>query len=351
MTNKGKLSTPGFNKALSAAILEDIDEYCVNTYDGGHRNHLGGSQIGEECQRKLWYIFRWVLKDKMEKEDNTAAENLTNRGRMQRLFQRGHKEEFSFIEYLEGIGCKVWADDLNNNVLWYHPESDCYTVESKEHDEEIDLNLVDVSDEEKHIKRARADGLQFKQYRISGVNGHFGGSLDGIVKLPERFEIDEPLLLEFKTSATKGFKDLVKKGVAMSKPVHFAQMSTYGYYYHFTHALYMCVCKETDALHIEIVKLDHNLGLQMFRKAERIIISQTEPPKLSENETFFKCKWCHFNKICHSNATTEVNCRSCVNARPIENGEWYCDVNEFAIDKDLMKKGCTNKYKSVNQKV
>ncbi|WBF76730.1 hypothetical protein PSV3_00028 [Septimatrevirus PSV31] len=47
-----------------------------------------------------------------------------------------------------------------------------------------------------HVARAKADGLEFPQYRISGVMGHFGGSLDGIARLPERYGIDEPVLLE-----------------------------------------------------------------------------------------------------------------------------------------------------------
>ena len=78
-----ELSSPGVSAALAKRILEDIDEYCVRTYDGGHRWHLGASLIGRECKRYLWYVFRWCLHEKTT-------------GRQQRLFNRGHREEERF---------------------------------------------------------------------------------------------------------------------------------------------------------------------------------------------------------------------------------------------------------------
>jgi hypothetical protein len=58
------LDSPGVAKALAKRILDEIDEYCVRTYDGGHRSHLGASLIGRECKRYLWYVFRWCLHEK-----------------------------------------------------------------------------------------------------------------------------------------------------------------------------------------------------------------------------------------------------------------------------------------------
>ena len=284
---------------LALRIKADIDKYCVDTYDGGHRNHLGGSQIGEECKRKLWYIFRWC------KHEVTT-------GRQQRLFNRGHREEARFIEWLEGIGCKVWYEDRS--------------------------------------KPQNADGT-YPQYRISGVMGHLGGSLDAIVQLPERYGIDEIVLGEFKTNGTgHGFNKLNSDGMAVAKPMHFAQTSIYGKEYRFRYVLYLNICKNDDDIHIEIVKLDEALGDQMKLKAERIIMSQVPPPRLSENPTFQGCKYCHFSEICHVGATPEVNCRSCVNAVPVENAEWFCNVHNGIIPKDFIRKACPS-YKAVTQNV
>lgn len=293
------LDAPGVAKALAKRILEEIDEYCVRTYDGGHRSHLGASLIGRECKRYLWYVFRWCLHEKTT-------------GRQQRLFNRGHREEARFIEWLEGIGFKVWFENR------------------------------DEGPNEKG---------EFPQYRISDVMGHFGGSLDGIAVLPERYGIAEPVLLEFKTNGTgAGFNKLADDGMPIAKPEHFAQTSTYGKKYNFRYCVYLNINKNDDSLHVEVVKLNHGLGEQMIMKAEQIIMSQTPPARLSDNPTFHKCGYCHLKDICHKGAVVEVNCRSCAFARPVENAEWFCEVHNGNIPKDFIPKACPS-YKAITQNV
>ena len=293
------LDAPGVAKALAKRILEEIDEYCVRTYDGGHRSHLGASLIGRECKRYLWYVFRWCLHEKTT-------------GRQQRLFNRGHREEARFIEWLEGIGFKVWFENR------------------------------DEGPNEKG---------EFPQYRISDVMGHFGGSLDGIAVLPERYGIAEPVLLEFKTNGTgAGFNKLADDGMPIAKPEHFAQTSTYGKKYNFRYCVYLNINKNDDSLHIEVVKLNHNLGEQMIMKAEQIIMSQTAPARLSDNPTFHKCGYCHMKEVCHKGAVVEVNCRSCAFARPVENAEWFCEVHNGNIPKEFIPQACPS-YKAITQNV
>ena len=293
------LDSPGVAKALAKRILEEIDEYCVRTYDGGHRSHLGASLIGRECKRYLWYVFRWCLHEKTT-------------GRQQRLFNRGHREEARFVEWLEGIGFKVWFENR------------------------------DEGPNEKG---------EYPQYRISDVMGHFGGSLDGIAVLPERYGIAEPVLLEFKTNGTgAGFNKLADDGMPIAKPEHFAQTSTYGKKYNFRYCVYLNINKNDDSLHIEVVKLNHNLGEQMIMKAEQIIMSQTAPARLSDNPTFHKCGYCHMKEVCHKGAVVEVNCRSCAFARPVENAEWFCEVHNGNIPKDFIAKACPS-YKAITQNV
>ncbi len=324
------LDAPGVAKALSKRILEDIDEYCVRTYDGGHRWHLGASLIGDGCKRKLWYLFRWTFREQTD-------------GRKQRLFNRGHREEARFIEWLEGIGAEVWYE--NRDGLMYHAESDSYWIAKP--GEEGDGLSSPITKEHpyytQHVARAKADGLEFPQYRVSAVNGHFGGSLDGIAKLPARYGIDEPVLLEFKTNGTgAGFNKLGEAGMPVAKPQHFCQTSTYGSdtAYGFRYVLYFNINKNDDSLHVELVKLDHRLGQQMREKAEQIILSQEPPPRLSDNPTFKDCTYCAAKDICHKGAIPEKNCRSCKAARPVENGEWFCDVHNGVIPRDFVPQAC-----------
>lgn len=332
------LDAPGVAKALAKRILEEIDEYCVRTYDGGHRSHLGASLIGRECKRYLWYVFRWCLHEKTT-------------GRQQRLFNRGHREEARFVEWLEGIGFKVWFE--NYEGFAYHAESDSYCIlgPNEEGDGLAERILPENPAFRAHIARAKADGLEFPQYRISDVMGHFGGSLDGIAVLPERYGIDEPVLLEFKTNGTgQGFNKLTEDGMPIAKPEHFAQTSTYGKKYNFRYVVYLNINKNDDSLHIEVAKLNHNLGEQMIMKAEQIITSQKPPARLSDNPTFHKCGYCAMADICHKGAVPEVNCRSCAFARPVENAEWFCEVHNGNIPKDFISKACPS-YKAITQNV
>lgn len=270
---------------IQERLKSDIDEHCVRKYSDGHRGHLGASQIGDPCPRKLWYQFRWV-----------KAENFD--ARMLRLFNRGHREEERFIELLRGIGCEV--RDVN----------------------------PDTGD----------------QYRVSAHHGHFGGSEDSRVLLPERYNITEWLLAEFKTHNLNRWELLKKKGFRkeLSTEKHWCQMCTYGNLDGFKYGLYLTVCKNDDNLHLEVVDIDISLGEKMVEKGGKIIFSRVAPPKLSMTSTHYKCKNCHFSEICHGSAIPEVNCRSCEFAEPTENKRWGCHGYGQLIPDEVIPVGCPN---------
>lgn len=275
-------------KRLAEQIKEDIDDFCVKEFTDKPRAHLGGSVIGHECARHTWYAWRWVKQEVFS-------------GRMYRLFNRGHLEEARFVRWLKGIGCQVWEVEPETN----------------------------------------------KQFRIHGVQGHYGGSLDGVGIIP--YFPDLPMLLEFKTHNTKSFSHLIDKGLIIAKPQHFAQMSAYGKEYGFKYGLYVATNKNDDDIWPEIVELDWNLADQLKRKAEIIITSPEPPPKISMQPAFHTCKYyCTFNEICHHNAPVEKNCRSCSNAIPVENKEWHCKLHGQNIPPDYIKAGCDQHHPIVN---
>ena len=290
------LENPENRKKLAAQIKQEINEYCADKYNTGHREHLGASVMGEKCSRKLWYIFRWVKEEKFD-------------GRIQRLFQVGHNAEPRFVEYLEAIGFKVKRfDEKNENPL------------------DIEAGFVEPT-----------------QWRISACNGHYGGSLDGMCQAPLKYGITENLvwLNEFKTNKTgTDFYDIEWKGVIKCKPKHYAQMCQYGLHYQLKYGIYLVENKNDSDITIEIVPLDWNLGKELEKKAQDIISSQIPPPRIAENPSFFECKYCNFSDICHNNEPVEINCRSCRNAQPNLNAEWYCKLHEAIIPKDFIAKGC-----------
>lgn len=274
---------PHERKALAAQIKADIDEFCRIEYNDGHRNHLGASLIGHKCDRYLWYVFRWIEASKFS-------------GRMQRLFNRGHEQEERFVKWLRGIGCNV--SEFEDPILG-------------------------------------------KQWRITGVGGHFGGSLDGRLYLPERYQVTDQLLLEMKTHKTgPGWQKLQANGVKQEEPKHFSQMSTYGRKYGIRYALYLSINKDDDDLHVEIVELDWQHGEDLERRAEHIITTQVPPPRINESPAFYLCKLCDRFEVCHRGAPYEKNCRSCENAVPVDGGNWWCMKAGAVIPDEVIPVGC-----------
>ncbi len=281
---------------LSALISQEVEADSVVEYEEGPRWHLGGSEIGEACEWKLWGKFRWFKQEK-------------HSGRKHRLFKRGHYEEPQFVKRLKRIGFEVFEFD--------------------------------------------EDGKQFK---IVGQKGHYGGSLDGIAIAPARYGLPGPLLLEFKTHNEKSFAKLAgpivskwphlvrnrgkAEGVTKSKPMHFSQMSTYGEAYKFPYGLYCAVNKETDELWLEIAALDFNHGVNLYNKAGRVIFATEQPKKISQSASFMECKLCHLNGICHGSEAPELNCRSCEHSSAVDGGEWYCRVHDGIIRREQVLTGC-----------
>jgi len=271
-------------KKLVLQMQADVDAFCRKEFEEDPRTHLGASIIGHDCQAYAWNTFRWL---KFEQFD----------GRMLRLFNRGHEEEKRFVRWLVGIGFEV---------------------------REIDPDTK-------------------KQYRIIGAKGHFGGSLDAMMKPPARYNIPAEYIIwlgEFKTHSDKSFKKLQKEGVVKSKPQHFRQMCSYGRAWNFAYGLYCAVNKNDDDLYFEIVPLDFRQADDLFRKAENIVFAKSRPPKVAQTATFFDCKYCDFAGLCHKDEVPTKNCRSCRNALPVDNAEWFCQVHNAVIPKHIIPQGC-----------
>jgi hypothetical protein len=228
------------------------------------RGYLGGSELGQECDRRLWYSFRHVGREPFD-------------GRMYRLFDTGHREEARIIADLRAIGCTV-------------------------HD---------------------VDPATGKQWRFDACDGHLSGGLDGVViGLPESPE--RPHLLECKTSNKKNFDKLEREGVEKAKPVHFAQMQLYMGLSELTRAVYVVVCKDDDSLYVERVRFEPRTFKALLMRANRIIKAESPPDRLSEDPAFWVCKFCPFASHCHGSLVPPCHCRTCVHAAPAASASWSC---------------------------
>lgn len=319
------LSTQQLQK-ISDQMMIDIDNYCDRKWADENRKHLGFSLIGDECQRKLWYGFRWCKTPKPSP-------------RVKRLFDRGHKEEERFIDYLRGIGCEVNPFDMSYR-LFVKNRSELFITKIDNAIAEEQLSseqYIDVSDDPYYVGLANEQGLTYPvQWRVSAVHGHSGGSLDGRGYLPKGYGLNEEILFEFKTHNAKSFADLQKRGMQLSKPTHYAQCCSYGYMLRLNYVCYVAVNKDDDDIHLEVVALNHKTGETLVQKAERIVMSQEPPPRLHENPTFWLCKSCGYFPICHAKQQIERNCRSCKHAEPAKDKQWICNKHNQVLTDDII---------------
>ena len=270
-----------FRFYLRRVLPHMADAYSQEEDD--FRSHLGASLIGGECDRALWYGFRWFKKPSFS-------------GRILRLFNRGHMEEARFIALLLASGIKVFQQD--------------------------------------------GEG---KQFRISSLGGHFGGSGDGVaVGIPDIPE-DAACLLEFKTHSDSSFKKLQKEGVQRAKPEHYVQMQMYMDDMKLDYGLYLAVNKNDNSIHAEIIGRERHTAPVYKGRAARIIFATKAPERINENPSWFTCKYCDFSKICHEGASPEANCRTCLYATALEDGKWHCRMHSKVLDKKQQAEGC-NQY-------
>lgn len=272
-------------EALSTYICEAVDADSVAEFRDPEpgRWHLGASEIGNPCSRRIWYSFRWALKQEFT-------------GQQHRLFQRGHSEEPKFVHRLGRVGIRVLDRDPTTDKQW---------------------QMVHPSEP------------------------HYGGSLDGIAYVPWVPPAFGTMIAEFKTHNDASFEKLLKKGVRFSKPQHFAQMSSYGQVAQYPLGLYCAINKNTDALAFRVTPLQYSLGEITFNKAVEIIRSQRPPTRVSENSAYHECKYCPYRGPCHLGAPLLKNCRSCANAYPNQTDkEWTCAKFGGVIPRDFVVKGC-----------
>lgn len=276
---------------LSDAYGDDEDE---------RRTHLGASVIGSDCERAIFFGFRWASAVRVrgkKGEDPQVAES-----RMRRLWNRGHLEEGRFIALLLTAGIAVYQQDHAGN-----------------------------------------------QFRIADFGGHFSGSGDGVglgcPDLPDGI----PCGLEMKTHSADSFKKLKEEGVRLSKPQHYVQMNQYGKGFGLLYFLYLAVNKDTDELWAEIVPLDSPNAEHFRERAQRLIFSGEMPPRIrGGNPGFHVCKYlCDHLDVCYSTVEVQRNCRTCEYVAFMPDGGVECHFLEFphVRNKQAQITGCNHYQK------
>lgn len=265
-------------------IVDEIYDYYEENADDDIRGYLGMSTFGTECDRALWYAFRWA-RDK-EKFD----------GRMLRLFQTGHREEARMLDDLEAIGLEVFRVDPATGKQWAHRDE----------------------------------------------SGHLRGHMDGFAKgdMPG-CSFDEHVL-EFKTHNENSYKKLITDGVKKSKFGHYCQIQLYMHFSRVKCALYLAHNKNTDELYSEHIAYDEEFAKATVRRGQRIIKSFRPPSRLHEDPTAkmaYQCRSCPALRVCHHGAFAPRNCRTCLHSTPVIDG-FHCAKHDVLLDVEAQRAGC-----------
>lgn len=242
------------------------------------RPHMGCSQLGHYCDRWLWLSFRWAVQPAFN-------------GRILRLFRRGQKEEATIVSDLRAIGMDV---------------------RTSKQQERVDFGC------------------------------HVSGSIDAIIHAGVPGARMKSHVAEFKTHSLKSFNNLEKEGVEKSKPEHFVQMQTYMHGTKIDRALYVAVCKDDDRIYTERVRYDKATAEKYIARGQRLALDDRMPPPISNDPSWYQCKWCDAHKFCHETKTTKhVNCRTCAHSTAKADSTWRCERHDAdVIPTDYQRRGC-----------
>jgi len=250
-----------------------VDEQMEARQQSRFRPYLGMSAIGGPCDRRLWLEFRWADKPRFE-------------ARTLYMFDDGHRTE-----------------DLMAARLRMVPG--------------ITLHTVDPS--------------TGRQFGVSDFGGHFRGHMDGailgLLQAPKTWHV-----WEHKTSGEKVYKRLIaakknhgeKNALKKWNEQYYAQAVLYMHYTGMTRHYLTCSTpggRETISVRTDA---DPAHAKRLIKRAERIIFSPSIPDCVSDDPSWWQCRFCPFNgKQCHGTKAAQVNNRTSVHAEPRPDGTWY----------------------------
>ena len=221
------------------------------------RSYLGASRLGVACDRALQYEYVDAAKDE-DKDFN---------GRTLRIFAIGHVLEDLAAAWLRAGGFDLFT--------------------------------------------TRRNDPQGGQFGFSVARGRLQGHVDGIINAaPSELDLRFPMLWECKSLKASSWKDTVKRGVAVSKPIYAAQIATYQAYMESqipglsaNAALFTAINKDTAELHHELVPFDSALAQRMSDRAVKVITASEAGellPRITNDPEHFECNFCAWRERCWS---------------------------------------------------
>jgi hypothetical protein len=253
------------------------------------RRYLGMSAIGHSCERNLWYIFRWVTRTRF------SAEAL-------KRFADGHAAEDVQAQRLRLVeGVTLWTVDPKTG----------------------------------------------RQFGYTDHGGHFGGHKDGVIagilQAPKTVHVwEHKAVNDTKLAKLEKLKAELgeKQALAAWDTVYYAQAVLYMHYSQLNRH-YLTASSPGGRRTVSCrTEANPELALRLIAKAERIIFGKRPPARLSNDPSWFECRWCSHREICHEGQWSDRNCRTCLWSTPADGGGWHCGLYDYALNADEQLAGC-----------
>ena len=208
------------------------------------RNYLGVSGLGDECARRIQYIYQH------------APQKIT--ANQIRTFDIGHKLEDLVAEWL---------------------------IKSRF-----------------ELKTRNEEG---KQFGFSTAEGRIQGHVDGIIvdfsEDLKEIGLRPQALWESKTMNSKNWSEVNKYGVFATKFGYYVQVQLYMAYLDLEQCLFTALNKDSSELYFEIISFDSETAQKYSDRAVNILKACENNellPRIAVDSAFFKCKMCPFYEIC-----------------------------------------------------
>ena len=205
------------------------------------RDYIGGSRIGVECLRALYY------------EATAEEKDYDFEAKILKIFQTGHLYEDLAAKWIKSGGFDLHTDDGYG-----------------------------------------------RQFGFSEFDGRIKGHCDGIIKDgPEGFNY--PMLWECKSMKSTSWNALVKNGLKKENQVYYAQVMIYMNFFKLNECMFTAVNKDTSEMYHEIIKFEKTEAHKNIEKAKlllKLIDNEQLPPREYSSKTFFKCKFCAWRDKC-----------------------------------------------------
>lgn len=277
---------PTFTKSfdISEAVSELIDtalvaktktEYAASRGSGVGEvaaKRIGAGYIGLDCGRALAYKYH---KAPIEEREVVYVKS----GELQRHAEAGHWTEEKTADWmrLAGFGIDTYKKDQYGQPI------------------------LMGNGKPKQIGWLAARDPKSGQFRMAGeVDGLIHGVPAPLVNI-----IATPCFWESKKATDKKWKKFKKEKVKGADPKYYGQLQTNMAYMGVSQTLFSMLNLDNMQYYFELVPFDQSTAQRLTDRAVRVLESSTpeEMPRIGNEETDYRCKFCDYAKLCWSGRT------------------------------------------------